>query len=433
MEEPPVESQRPAAAFSSQAPPRRGVVVIVILAALTGISPLATDMYLPSFPSMARSLHASSSIIQLTLAAYMLGMVIGQLLIGPVSDTIGRRRLLQLGVLLFAVFSLLCSIAPNAELLNVFRLFQGITGSAGMVLARAAVADWYQGPEAAKRFSALSMIFAVAPIFAPVIGGLVLDVSSWRAIFLVLAAIGLVLLALVTALVPESLPADRRQDGGVGSAFKAMGGLLKERAFFGYVLTFAFVMVALFGYISGSSFVFQDIYGLSATKYSLVFATSAVGTLVGGAIFGATAGKVRMNSVLTAGVVIGLINTIGQFTVSTTIGSSLTTSWIFAVVGMFAVGLVIPSVMAIGQEVGRRALGAASALLGAGQCLFAAIAAPLTGALGTSTDTPMSAVMLVGFGTATLVLVTLAQPWKGHGEHTHAATDPAEAAVTARV
>jgi MFS transporter, DHA1 family, multidrug resistance protein len=406
------------AAVTPSTPPARGGLIILILAALTGMTPLATDMYLPAFPAMSQSLHVSSSTIQLTLTAYMLGMVVGQMLIGPISDATGRRRLLLAGGLLYAVFSLLCAVAPNAPTLDVARLLEGGTGAAGMVLARAVVSDWYQGVQAAKRFSILSMIFAAAPVFAPVIGSLVLRVASWRSIFVVLAVIGVLLLGAVARWVPESLPVERRHSGGVPAAFRAMGSLVRQRAFLGYVLTFSLASAAMFAYISGSSFVFQNVYGKSETVYSLIFASNALGLLIAGAVFGALSHRVRLNTMLTVGVLLGLAAASAQIAVSSTGHSVLATTWLFTFLTMVAMGLTIPSVMTIGQEVGHRAGGAASAALGAGQCLFGGIASPIVGLLGTSSDRPMATVMIIGFGCATLALLALSRPWQGYGEPT---------------
>ncbi|MFC9294995.1 Bcr/CflA family efflux MFS transporter [Streptomyces sp. NPDC057011] len=376
-------------------------------------------MILPALPSMEEGLGASTSSIQASLTAYLAGMLVGQLLLGPISDSSGRKRLLVWGSVLFAVFSLACAIAPNAQVLNAVRIAEGLTGAAGMVLARAVVGDWYRGQEAAKRFTALSMIFAVAPIIAPVIGGGILAVSDWRAMFLFLAVLGLLLALAVAVKIPESLQPARRTSGGVGSAFRAMNGLLRQRPFLGYVLTFSFANVALFAYISGSSFVFQDVYGLSETGFSLTFALTAVGVLIGGALFGALSGKgVRYNSVLTVGILGGLVVTASHLAVALTVGNSLGSSLVFMFLSMFGIGATIPSVMTIGQEIGRAAGGAASALLGAGQCLLGGITAPLVGVLGTESDRPMAVLMAIGFALAAMSLLLVARPWEGNGEST---------------
>lgn len=247
---------------------RSAVALVAVLGALTAVAPLATDMYVPGFPAMGDTLGASSSAVQLTMTAFLAGLVVGQLLIGPLSDGLGRRRLLISGSAGFVLFSLVCAVAPNVGLLTGARFLQGVAGAAGMVLARAVLTDRFHGAELPRHFAVLSQVMGVAPIAAPVLGGVILSVSTWRAVFAVLALMGGLLLFAVVRRVPESLPPERRQSGGFLNTFRAMGTLLGRRAFMGYVLVVAFVAAALFTYISGSSFVFENLHGVSSTTYS---------------------------------------------------------------------------------------------------------------------------------------------------------------------
>ncbi|MFT4021018.1 MAG: Bcr/CflA family efflux MFS transporter [Acinetobacter sp.] len=379
----------------------------MILAALTGLTPLATDMYIPAFPAMSNDLSASNSFIQSSITAYMLGLVFGQLLLGPISDQIGRRKLLITGAWLFALFSIACAIASDASILAVARLLQGMAGAAGMVIARAVIGDWYSGPEAAKRFSGLTMIFAIAPIIAPVLGGLLLGIGSWRLIFAVLAVLG-VLLALATlARVPESLPPERRHETSLTEAFLTMGALLKKRTFVGYVLVFSCSTIALFAYLSTASFVLQGIFGLSEWMTSLLFGLNALGMLIGGAVFGALSKNTPLHKFLIIGVILGIISTVIQWLLAVTLIPTLITLFIT----MLALGLLFPASMAAGQAAASHASGSASALLGAVQCLFGAIAAPLVGLLGTDSAKPMAILMIIGFLLAGIALLLLVRPW----------------------
>jgi DHA1 family bicyclomycin/chloramphenicol resistance-like MFS transporter len=387
-----------------------------VLSALTAVAPLATDMYVPGFPALGRTLHAGSSAVQLTMTAFLAGLVIGQLVFGPISDGIGRRRLLIGGTAGFTVFSLASAIAPNIAALTATRFLQGVAGAAGMVLARAVLTDRFHGAELPRYFAALAQIMGIAPIAAPVLGGLVLSISTWRAVFVVLAALGIVLLLGVLRAVPESLPPERRHGGGIGSTFRAMGSLVRFRAFMGYVLTLGFAAAALFSYIAGSSFVFEDIHGVSASVYSLIFATNAVGMLVGGFCFSRLAHRVRLNKLLTAGVVIATIGTSAQVALRLLVGETLAGTWITLFVSIGAIGLIFPSTMSIGQGLGRRAPGAASALLGGFQFLLGALASPLVGVFGTTSSLPMAAIMLISMACACLALFGLARPWEGNGE-----------------
>ncbi|WP_405718219.1 multidrug effflux MFS transporter [Streptomyces sp. NBC_01537] len=416
------------AAQTHPGPPARVAALIAVLGALTAVAPLATDMYVPGFPEMGSSLRATDSAVQLSMTAFLAGLVLGQILIGPLSDGLGRRRLLISGTSAFAALTLVCAFAPNIQVLIGARFLEGVAGAAGMVLARAAITDWFHGPDIPRFFSMLSLVLGVAPVAAPVIGGAILSVSTWRTIFLVLAVVGVLLVLAVVTKVPESLPPDRRHKGGMGSTFRAMGSLLRERTFTGYVLTLGFSGAALFTYIAGSSFVFENIYGVSATQYSLVFAVNAVGMLLAGALFGVLARRIRMNTLLAAGVTIAAAGVIGQVVLLTTVGGSLAGTWACLFVTLAGVGMVFPASMSLGQTLGRRAPGAASALLGGTQFLLGALASPLVGLFGTTSVTPMTVIMLGALACAVLALTLLARPWEGRGEFRTAAVPSVAAA-----
>ncbi|MFF1920443.1 multidrug effflux MFS transporter [Streptomyces sp. NPDC058221] len=398
------------------ASPKQLSALVAVLGALTAVAPLATDMYVPGFPSMGAALHASGSAVQLTLTAFLVGMVVGQLLIGPMSDGWGRRRLLLAGTGGFVLFSLLCAVAPNVELLTAGRFLQGFAGAAGMVLARAVITDCFRGADVPRYFALLSQILGIAPIAAPVVGGLVLSLSTWRAVFVVLAVLGGLLLFAVLRKVPETLPPERRHSGGLTGTFRTMGTLLTHRAFMGYVLVLGFTSAALFAYISGSSFVFQNVHGVSPTVYSLIFASNAVGMLIGGFTFARLAARVRLNTLLISGLAISGAGAVALLVIPALAGQSLAVSWICLFVTMSGIALIFPATMSIGQHLGGSAPGAASALIGGLQFLFGAVASPLVGLFGEDTATPMAVIMLIGLALAGLALVLLARPWLSHGE-----------------
>lgn len=407
------QSQLPSGPLAS---PKQVSALVAVLGALTAVAPLATDMYVPGFPSMGATLHASSSAVQLTLTAFLAGLVVGQLLIGPVSDGWGRRRLLLSGAAGFILFSLLCAVAPNVELLTAARFLQGVAGAAGMVLARAVITDCFRGADVPRYFALLSQILGIAPIVAPVIGGAVLSLSTWRAVFVVLAVIGALLLVAVLGKVPETLPPERRHSGGLAGTFRTMGTLFTQRAFMGYVLVLGFTSAALFAYISGSSFVFENVHGVSATVYSLIFASNAVGMLIAGVTFARLSRRVRMNTLLTAGLTVSGVGAVALLAVPALAGESLAATWICLFVTMSGIGLIFPATMSIGQTLGREAPGAASALLGGLQFLFGALASPLVGIFGEDSGTPMAVIVLTALALAGVALVLLARPWLSHGE-----------------
>jgi Bcr/CflA subfamily drug resistance transporter len=395
-----------------RAPARRSAALIAILGTLTAVAPLACDMYVPGFPELGRSLHASSTAVELSMTAFLGGLVVGQPLIGPLSDALGRRRLLLPGTALFALLSFACAFAPGAPELIAARFLEGIAGAAGIVLARAVITDRFHGPELPRYFSLLSIVFGVAPVAAPVMGGAILSLSSWRAIFVVLGVIGALLAASVLWWVPESLPPERRNRDGMASTFRAMGGLLRRREFTGTTLTLGFIGAALFAYISGSSFVFEDVYRTSTTEYSLIYASNGLSMLLAAALFGRLSRRLRLGTLLGAGVALAALGTVALAALTVTTGGSVAVTWACLFVALFGVGTVIPAAMTLGQEQGHAASGAASGVLGSIEFLMGAIASPLVGAFGTGSAAPMAIVMLVAVACAAAALLLLARPWQ---------------------
>ncbi|MEV5122760.1 multidrug effflux MFS transporter [Streptomyces decoyicus] len=400
------------------APPRTGTGrLVIVLGGLSAVSPFATDMYAPGFPEIVTSFGTSGASVQLSLTACLVGLAVGQIVLGPLSDAMGRRRLLLAGSGMFTVLSLVCALAPSIAVFDIARLLQGIAGSAGLVIGRAVISDRFTGTHAARRLARLSVIGMTAPVLAPVVGGFLLGVGSWRLVFVALAVAGLLLWAAVWAWVPESLPVERRRKGGLPAVFAAMGGLLRRRALIGYLLVMGCALAALFAYITGSPFVFQDTYGLSPTDYSLVFATNAVGTVVAGAMFGRLAGRVRLNSLLVTGVIITVASMTTLMSLLAIGISTLATTWVCLCGLTFGFGMVLPASTTIILTVGSDAPGAASGVLGGAQFLLGAAAAPLPGSLGGTTTAVSTAVVLLGFVLlSAIALITLARPWQGHGE-----------------
>ena len=383
--------------------PRAGRLVLV-LAGLTAVAPLATDMYVPAFPLLADALGASSPAVQLSLTGFLVGLAVGQVVLGPLSDAVGRRPVLLAGAVAFTLLSVVCAVAPGIVLLGVARLLQGVAGAAGMVVARAVISDRFDGVEAARRFATLSVIVFVAPVVAPLAGGLILGAGSWRLVFAVLAGFGVLLAAGVVAWVPESLPPAVRGGTGVRSTLSAMGGLLREPGLVGHVVVLAFGGAALFAYIAGSSFVFQDLYGLSPTGYGFVFATNAAAMLVAGVLFGRLAGRMPLATLLRIGTGTALLAA-ATLTVLLLAGvSTLPTTWLCLLVTTAGLGMMLPAATTVAQAIGRRAPGATSGLVGGAQFVLGAAAAPVTGAFGVASATPTAAVVLVSLLVAAVAL-----------------------------
>ena len=404
---------------------RRLAVLTVLLSGFTAFGPLSMDLYLPAFPDLAADLGASQAAVQLTLTADVLGLVVGQLVLGPLSDARGRRALLIGSTLVCALASVLCALAPSAGWLTVWRFLQGAAGGGGIVLARAVAADIASGVEAARLFSLFMTLSSVAPIAAPVLGGVLLAATgSWRPMFWLLAAISLVLAAASWRAIPETLPAERRHAGGLTRTARAFAGLARDRVFAGYALTVAFAYASLFGYISGSSFALQGVYGLSATQFSLVFALNAAGMIVLGLLNARLVRRFPVRSLLMTGLVASTVAAVVLYVVAAAgLGLLALLPPLFLVVA--SRGLVSANATVLGIKRAPEA-GAASAILGA--CMFGGgiLVSPLLALGGEGSAVPMAAVVAGGAAASLAATIILTR-----GDHPEPAVD-ANAAVSAQ-
>lgn len=337
------------------------------------------DMYLPALPEVTGALRAPAATVQLTLTACLAGMALGQLVVGPMSDKWGRRRPLLIGMAVYVLATAVCALAPTAELLIGFRLLQGLAGAAGIVIARAVVRDLYDGVEMARFFSTLMLISGVAPIIAPLIGGQILRLTDWRGVFHVLTVIGVLLTVVVWRFLHETLPPERRHEGGVGQALRTMRGLLADRVFTGYMLTGGLAFAALFAYISASPFVVQEIYGASPQTFSLLFGLNSIGLVAVGQVNGKLlVGRVSLDKALGLG--LGLILLAGLALTLMTTGVFGETGLVPIAAGLFvlmsAMGLAMPNTNAQALMRTPHAAGSASALLGTSSFLIGALASP---------------------------------------------------------
>ncbi|MEU9441365.1 multidrug effflux MFS transporter [Streptomyces sp. NPDC048304] len=397
---------------------RTGVLVTLVLGGLTATPPLAMDMYLPSLPEVTRSLHAPAATVELTLTACLLGMALGQLVVGPMSDRWGRRRPLLAGLAVYLLATALCAFAPNVETLVAFRLAQGLAGAAGIVIARAVVRDLYDGVAMARFFSTLMLISGVAPIVAPLIGGQILRVTDWRGVFLVLTGVGVLLGALVWLRLPETLPPAERHGGGVGDALRSMRALLADLPFTGYTLAGGFAFAALFAYIAASPFVVQEIYGASPQTFSLLFGLNSVGLVAAGQINGKVlVGRVSLDKVLATGLTVIVLAATALLLMAT--GALGDTGLVPVAAALFvlmsAMGITLPNTQSLALLRTRHAAGSASALLGTTSFLVGAVASPLVGVAGEHTAVPMAVVQLVGALVAAACFVGMCRPWNARG------------------
>ncbi|MET9647979.1 multidrug effflux MFS transporter [Streptomyces syringium] len=397
---------------------RTSLLVTLVLGGLSALPPLSMDMYLPALPEVTDSLRSPAATVQLTLTACLMGMALGQLVVGPMSDKWGRRRPLLAGMVIYVLATAVCALAPTAELLIAFRLIQGLAGAAGIVIARAVVRDLYDGVAMARFFSTLMLVSGVAPVIAPVIGGQVLRVTDWRGVFVVLTVVGVLLSLVVWRRLDETLPPGRRQTGGLGEALRTMRGLLADRVFTGYMLAGGFAFAALFAYISASPFVVQDIYGASPQTFSLLFGVNSIGLVLVGQINGKVlVGRVSLDKALAAGLAVVVLASVALL---------LMTSGVFGKAGllpiatglfvlMSAMGLTLPNTNAQALMRSRDAAGSASALLGTSTFLLGAIASPLVGIAGSQTAVPMAVVQVVCAVAALGCFLGLCRPFAGGG------------------
>ncbi|RON58369.1 multidrug effflux MFS transporter [Pseudomonas frederiksbergensis] len=365
---------------------------ILILGALTAFGPLAIDFYLPAFPAIAQSFGTDEKHVQMTLAAYFLGLSIGQLLYGPVADRFGRRIPLLTGVGLFTAASLACAFAPNLEWLMGARFIQALGGCAGMVISRAVVSDKCDAVGSAKVFSQLMLVMGLAPILAPMLGGLLVNTTGWQSIFLVLTGFS-ALAALAVALgLPESLP-DYVPRQPLKGALRQYGRLLADPVYLGHALTGGLAVAGMFAYISGSPFVFIKLYGVPAEHFGWLFGTNAAGFILVAQVNARLLAKRGPAFLLARTVWIYLGAGLTLLAVSSLHTEQLWPLLIPLFVCIASLGCILPNASACAMNGQGARAGSASALLGCLQFSIAAGAASLVGLLHDGSAMPMAMVI----------------------------------------
>ncbi|MFI5936338.1 multidrug effflux MFS transporter [Actinoplanes sp. NPDC051494] len=383
--------------------------IVLVLGFLTALGPLTIDMYLPALPTITDDFGATAASVQLTLTGTLVGLAFGQLLVGPLSDAVGRRAPLLAGVGVHLIASVLCVIAPNLAILGSLRVLQGLGAAAAAVVAMAIVRDLFSGFAAAKLFSRLMLVVGVAPILAPTIGGQALQFTSWRGVFVVLTVAAAAIMAATAIVLPETLPVERRRNGGVAGTIRDYGRLLTDRVYVGLILVAGLAMAALFAYVSGSSYVLQDGFGLSEQQFAYVFAGGAIG------LIGATQANVRLlrrwtpQQILSTALLAGLAFALLLLVLAATGIGGLVGILIPLWLTLAMVGLVMPNAPALALGRHGEAAGTAAALLGAVQFGVGALAAPLVGVLGVG-PVAMAVVVFGGMLAATAVCFLVVQP-----------------------
>lgn len=372
------------------------VGLVLALAAQTAVPPFATDMYTPAFPQVTTDLSASPTAVGLTLTAFFIGMGLGQVVGGTASDRHGRRLPMIVGGLTCSAGAVVCALASTITVLTAGRLLQGLGGGAAAVVARAVVVDVARGDQLARLISILMALGGLAPMIAPVAGGAVLQVGTWRTVFWCLVGFGLIMTVLAAGVVPETLPPQRRTEAGLRRFMASLRQILTHRRYLGYVLTSASSAFAMFAYVSSSSFVLQEIKGLSPQEYSVFFACTAGSQLVMAMLNARLVGRARPRRLIGVGLSVSALGVSAVVVAVMALDVALVPLGAGFVLLMSAQAFVFGNASALALGEVRQVAGQASALMGVLQAVAMAISAPLASSGGGRSAVPMAAVMVVG-------------------------------------
>ncbi|EDL65181.1 Bcr/CflA family efflux MFS transporter [Bacillus sp. SG-1] len=366
-----------------------------LLGMLGVLGPLNIDMYLPSFPGIASDLEASASQVQLSLTSCLIGLAVGQIVVGPISDAKGRKSPLLLFIFLFALSSILCAVAPNISVLIAARFLQGFTASAGVVLSRAVVRDVFSGRELTKFFALLMVINATAPMIAPITGGaiLLLPFATWNTIFYVLGLIGFLIVGVIALKLKETLPPEKRIPSSLGSSVRTIGSLLRDRSFIGFALTVGLIHGGSFAYVAGTPFVYQGIYGVSPQVFSILFGINGLAIITGSFLIGRLGGFIHERKLLRVAVIIAVCAT-SFLLLMTIIQGPLAAVVIPIFIYMTTMGMILTSTFTLAMEHQGHRAGSASAVLGMLPLVIGSIVAPLVG-INETTAVPMAAALFI--------------------------------------
>lgn len=374
----------------------RRVVYIILLGALTALGPFTVDLYLPAFPVLQADFQTSAAAIQLTLTGTMIGFALGQLVVGPLSDKVGRRVPLLAVTGLHVLASTGAALAPDLLTLSIARVFMGVGAAAGGVVAMAIVRDLFGGRRLVVMLSRLALVSGVAPVVAPLIGSALLTVMPWRGIFVVLAAYGLVMLVAAIALVPETLPRARRHERGGATVLQRYKSVFSDRVFIGVLIIGGMTFSGLFSYLSSSSFLFQESYGFDAQQYGLLFAVNSVGVVIGVQTASRLAARYGPQWVLAASTAV-LVLASASIIVTDQLGLGLWGTMIPLFVFMTACGFTFPCVQVLALDRHGKAAGTAASIIGACNFGVAGLISPLVGWIARDagiTATTMASVMV---------------------------------------
>lgn len=347
--------------------------LVLLLGVLSAFGPFVVDLYLPSLPQLASFFETSASMTQLTLTTAMIGLAVGQLLLGPLSDKFGRKKPLIISLVIYIISTVLIVFSPNIETMIVLRVIQGLSSAGSVVISRAIATDLYCGREMTRFFGLLMTINGIAPIISPILGSLLLEYISWKGVFIFLALIGVVVLFFCFRL-KESLSLENRLQGSIFATFSTFGVIIKNRLFMSYVGIESFLLGAMFAYIAASPFILQSFYGLSAFIFSLCFGANGAALVIGANI----GGKLPNRQALAIGVLAFVVAAL--YTIAVLI---IQPYWLFVEIGFFTMlllmGITFPAISTLAMESERQYAGSASALLGFAPFFLGGVVSPLVG------------------------------------------------------
>lgn len=378
----------------------------LLLGLFSTLGPFTIDMYLPAFPEIVKQFGTTASRVQLSLTACLLGLGIGQLVMGSLSDVYGRRNPLLISMIVYVVASLACAFSPNIGVLITFRFVQGFAASAGIVISRAIARDLYSGHELTKFFSLLLLVGNLGPLVAPVTGSGVLSFTTWVGVFISLALLGAFLLTMTKWKLQETLPSDRRRPSNFMEQLRNYGLLLRDRQFVGYMLAQGIMIAGVFAYVSGTPFIYQNIYGASPTLFALLFGSNGISLIIGSQLVGRMTHRVSEHAFLLFGLSLACLASIAVLVVTIVHGPLVT-----LVIPLFffvaAIGITSTAAFPLAMESQGHMAGSAAALLGVIPFLLGAVVSPLVGIAGEDTAVPLGIIILVTSATAMLAYFIL--------------------------
>lgn len=377
------------------------VRLALLLGLFSTLGPFTIDMYLPAFPQIVEKFGTTASLVQLSLTACLLGLGVGQVVMGSLSDVYGRRKPLLISMALYVVASIACAIAPSIWLLIFARLVQGFVASAGIVISRAIARDMFSGHELTKFFSLLLLVGNLGPLVAPVAGSGFLSLTSWVGVFVALAFLGMFLLAMTKWSLKETLPMERRSPSNFAQQLRNYGSLLRDRSFTGYMLAQGVMIAGVFAYVSGTPFIYQNIYGVSPTVFALLFGSNGITLIIGSQLVGRMAHRVSEQFFLLLGLYMAGAASIAVLLVGIFHGPlyALVIPLVFFVA---SIGITSTAAFPLAMESQGHMAGSAAALMGVVPFLLGAVVSPLVGIAGEHTAVPLGVIILTTSAAAML-------------------------------